>query len=130
MPTPPGVRIEPTEHLVSQCSNNACGYSQSVAIPRGVRPQRRPPPTQAAPSPSAELTWLRDQVEQAHLILDTYGVPRTRVGNGHKVASVTLTLAGRLRLAFADSPRKARHAAPEEFDEGMSHDGVSGHSRS
>lgn len=81
-----------------------------MAIPRATR-HRGKRFSATAPSASAEAKWLREQVDQSHLILDSYGVPRTRVGEGPNGKSVALTLAGRLRLLVGDPPRKARHAA-------------------
>ena len=60
---------------------------------------------------TAELKWLREDLDQAHFVLDGYGVPRTSVAKGPNGKSVTLTLAGRLRLLVGDPPRRARHAA-------------------
>jgi hypothetical protein len=81
----------------------------AVVIPRTTRLLRRRRSASTALSGSVELLWLQEEVDQSHLVLDGYGVPRTSAGTGSNGNSVTLTLTGRLRLMFNDLPRKARH---------------------
>jgi hypothetical protein len=82
-----------------------------VVIPRTTRFHRRGRSASTALSGSVELLWLQAEVDQSHLVLDGYGVPRTAAGKGPNDNPITLTLAGRLRLMFDDTPRRARHLA-------------------
>lgn len=88
------------------------GKKKGVPKQRATRLHLRRQPARAIASDSTELVWLREQVEQSHHILDSYGVPRTTTGHGSNDRQLTLTLAGRLRSALGDPTRKARHAAP------------------
>jgi hypothetical protein len=83
----------------------------AVVIPRTTGLLRRRRSASTALSGSVELLWLQEEVDQSHLVLDGYGVPRTSADRGSNSNPVTLTLAGRLRLMFNDPPRRARHVA-------------------
>lgn len=83
----------------------------AVVFPRATKLLRHQRPASNALSPSVELRWLREQVDQTHLVLDAYGVPRTSAGKGSKGDTVKYTLAGRLQLMLGDPPPRARHAA-------------------
>jgi hypothetical protein len=106
---PPGAD---RQEQLGVCRVKSGGSTQVVAISRAPKLHRRQPASTTT-SASAELMWLRDQVERSHLILDAYGVPRSAVGGGTHGKTVTLTLAGRLRVLLGDVPRTARHAAPQ-----------------
>lgn len=82
-----------------------------VVVPRTTRLLRRRRSASTAMSGSVELLWLQEEVDQSHLVLDGYGVPRTSAGKASNRNPITLTLAGRLRLMLNDPPRRARHVA-------------------
>lgn len=84
---------------------------RGVVIPRTTKRLHRGRSASTAPAGSVELLWLQEEVNQSHLVLDGYGVPRTSGGTGSNGNSVTLTLAGRLRLMLDEPPRRARHVA-------------------
>lgn len=85
-----------------------------MSPPRITKRRRHPERAANTPIANAELAWLQEEIEQSHLILDNCGVARTAAVN-HETnhGSITLTLAGRLRLLLDDSPRKPRHAAAD-----------------